>query len=115
MAIRIITEKCVGCSLCVKVCPFAAIEMIDNKAVICIGWTACGVCVEKCPVKAIVNEEEQKFGVVNTAEYSGIWVYIEQHRGKIKDVAHELLSEGRKLADELNCELSGVLLGQGVR
>ena len=115
MAIRIIAEKCVGCSLCVKVCPFAAIEMIDSKAVIGIGCTACGVCVEKCPVKAIVNEEEQKFGVVNTADYSGIWVYIEQHRGKIKDVAHELLAEGRKLADELHCELSGVLLGQGVR
>jgi electron transfer flavoprotein alpha subunit len=88
--------------------------MVDAKAVIGIGCTACGVCLEKCPVKAIVKEEEQKFGVVNVAEYSNVWVYIEQHQGHIKDVAHELLAEGRKLADELSCALCGVLLGKNV-
>lgn len=114
MAIKVIKDKCVGCSLCVKVCPFAAIEMIDGVAVIGAGCTACGVCVEKCPVKAVVKEEEQKFGVVNVAEYSGVWVYIEQHGGHIKDVSHELLGEGRKLADAMKCELCGVLLGNNV-
>jgi len=48
-------EKCVGCSLCAKVCPVKCISgepkktyKIDNEA--CI---KCGECKKRCPVKAI--------------------------------------------------------------
>jgi len=41
-------------------------------------------------------------------------VFIEQAEGKVKGVAHELLGEGRKLADELGEELAGVLIGDQV-
>ena len=47
--------------------------------------------------------------------YQGVWVFIEQTDGVIKEVALELLGEGRRLADELGEELAGVLLGSGVR
>jgi electron transfer flavoprotein alpha subunit len=32
--IKVITDKCVGCELCVKACPYDAIQMINKKAVI---------------------------------------------------------------------------------
>jgi electron transfer flavoprotein alpha subunit len=51
---------------------------------------------------------------VDTSQYSGIWVMAETHDGKLADVTLELLSEGRKLADELGAEVSLVLAGQGV-
>lgn len=44
----------------------------------------------------------------------GILVYAEVKDGKIKNVAYELLTAGRKVADQTGEELSAVLLGKGV-
>ncbi|MCL6634801.1 MAG: electron transfer flavoprotein subunit alpha/FixB family protein [Peptococcaceae bacterium] len=44
----------------------------------------------------------------------GIWVFAEQRDGKIKNVTFELLSAGRKIADQTGQELSAVLFGKGV-
>ena len=46
--------------------------------------------------------------------WSGVWVIIEYTNGKIAPVAWELLGEGRKLADAIGCELSGVITGHMV-
>ena len=40
-----------------------------------------------------------------------VWVFIEYEHGAIHPVSLELLGEGRKLADKLNVELAGILLG----
>ena len=34
MSIQIFADKCIGCKICVKSCPFGAIQMIDRLAVI---------------------------------------------------------------------------------
>lgn len=44
----------------------------------------------------------------------GIWIVVDQREGVIKKVSYELLSIGRKIADQLGEELSAVLLGSGV-
>ena len=113
MAVKVIKEKCVGCGACIRVCPFDAIKMVDKKAVITDKCTACGQCIEKCPVKAIEQEEGKKGGV-NVDEYRGAWVFAEQRGGELLNVAIELLGEGRKIADELETELTAVLLGHNV-
>ena len=52
-----ITEKCVGCTACSRVCPVGAISEADGKYVIdadaCID---CGACAGTCPVAAPVAE-----------------------------------------------------------
>jgi len=46
-------EKCVGCGVCVNVCPAGAISVKDDKAVISDKCVDCGRCVQVCPVGAI--------------------------------------------------------------
>jgi len=48
-------------------------------------------------------------------EYKGVWTIAEAHEGDLKAVSFELLSRGRKLADELQEELVSVLIGGKVR
>ncbi|OAT81731.1 electron transfer flavoprotein subunit alpha/FixB family protein [Desulfotomaculum copahuensis] len=43
-----------------------------------------------------------------------IWIYAEHKNGQLKKVTLELLSEGRKLAGQLNEELAAVLIGKDV-
>ena len=42
---------------------------------------------------------------------NNIFVYCEIEEGLIADVSYELLSKGRKLADELQCKLNAVVIG----
>ena len=58
--------------------------------------------------------KQLNFVNTNTEEFHGVWVYCEQRRGALMSTSLELISEGRKLADELGCELAGVLLGDEV-
>ena len=113
MAVRVIEDKCIGCGICVEACPFDAIDMVNNKAVIGDKCTVCGVCVEKCPVGAIEQDEVEKQGV-NIDEYRGVWVFAEQRHNDLLSVSIELVGEGRKIADELETELTAVLLGNKV-
>jgi len=46
--------------------------------------------------------------------HDGVWVFAEQEDGKLADVALELLSKGRELADTLETKLSAVLVGHKV-
>lgn len=49
----LIPEKCTKCQLCVRVCPYFAIEL---KNVITFDKTkcfSCGLCISKCPTKAL--------------------------------------------------------------
>ena len=40
-----------------------------------------------------------------------VWVFAEQHAGKLEDVPVELLSKGRELADQLGVVLRGPTVG----
>ena len=44
----------------------------------------------------------------------GVWVFCEQRQGTMMPTSFELISEGRKLADELGTKLYGILLGHNI-
>lgn len=47
-------ESCIGCGLCVEVCPAGTISMLNGKAVVTGTYSmACGHCEAVCPVDAI--------------------------------------------------------------
>ncbi|MFH1640673.1 MAG: FAD-binding protein, partial [Candidatus Omnitrophota bacterium] len=113
MPIQIISEKCTGCSLCLKACPFNAIRIIDKKAVIDLNvCNLCGACVPTCKFQAILLEKPDKACIVSDIkDYKGIWVFIEQKKGKVQSVSYELLGKAQELAKQLSVQVSAVFLG----
>jgi len=75
-------ETCIGCSLCVNLCPFSAIEMVKvgkkRKArTISASCKACGICASHCPTFAIsmggftneqINSQITAFGMATEKE-----------------------------------------------
>ncbi|MCK5534074.1 electron transfer flavoprotein subunit alpha [bacterium] len=126
MSIKILEDKCTGCSLCVKSCPFGMIKIVSREeagkphskykkiAVIDAGCNLCGACEEACPFGAIVIKKEVKEPVVDLKEYKNIWVFAEQKKGKVQGVAYELLNEACRLSGQLKEKVAAVLLGENV-
>jgi len=112
--IEVIRDKCVGCELCLKACAYDAILIEDKIAQInqdkC---TLCGACVSACSFDAIII---RKFGQTNIdrSQYKDIWVFAEQKNGVIAPVVFELLGKGKELAEQRECKLVAIILGQNI-
>ena len=113
MEIKINKETCTGCGICRKVCFYDAIEIIKGSAAVNENCVFCGACIEVCKFDSIeiagIDEEKKDF-----SDYSGVCIYLEASGGRIEDVGLELVSEGRKLADQLGVKLSAVAIGNGI-
>ena len=114
MAIRVIEDKCNGCTLCVKSCPQGAIEVTNKQAIINLDLcNYCGSCVSACRFRAIVIDIEKQ-AKEDLNQYKGVWVFGEQFKGKISPVVLELIGAGRQLADDRKSELAVVVLGDNL-
>lgn len=52
---------------------------------------------------------------VNKDEWRGVWVFIETFEGEVGEASLQLLNPGREIADKLETELVGVILGNNVK
>jgi electron transfer flavoprotein alpha subunit/NAD-dependent dihydropyrimidine dehydrogenase PreA subunit len=111
--LKIDNEKCIGCEACIGVCPFGALSMENGVVVVNDNCTACGACLEACPVDALSLPERAQ-AVDNIAEYSGVWVWIEQFNGQTGGISLEMLGQGRILADQRKVKLTACVLGHNV-
>ena len=55
------------------------------------------------------------FNSSDIQSFKNVWVFCEQRQGVMMPTTFELISEGRKLANELGVELCGILLGDNVK
>ncbi|MBP7831111.1 MAG: electron transfer flavoprotein subunit alpha [Kiritimatiellae bacterium] len=129
MALEIIQDKCTGCGICLKACPFGALtlEMRDKLGLppskfkrivkVEVSCTLCGACVPTCKFDAMKLDKPEAAAPADRPldAYKGIWVYVEQRVGHIEGVSFELLAKGRELADQRKTELVGVLLGHDMK
>ncbi|MBI4979159.1 MAG: 4Fe-4S binding protein [Spirochaetes bacterium] len=69
--IKFIAEKCIGCKICMKVCPAYAIDIktIGEKKYQCDIWLDrcifCAQCVESCPKDALDNSSEYELAALD--------------------------------------------------
>jgi len=119
---EIIQDKCIACQLCIGECPVGAINMeggvvkIDPE--VCIG---CGKCFDVCPVGAVIFEKPRKKKMTGIGQeprpledYRGVAVFIEVRGSRGAEISWELIGKARELADKLDTQLFGLLLGSEV-
>jgi electron transfer flavoprotein alpha subunit len=106
----ILTEKCIGCLKCVKICPAEALEMFFTPEEHKI--------LEALAGEAVAGEEDVDEEAAALAKslsaYKGVWVFVEQTEGEPHKVSWELLGKGKELAAALAVPLSAIILGEGV-
>ncbi|MFZ3102339.1 MAG: electron transfer flavoprotein subunit alpha [Desulfitobacteriaceae bacterium] len=119
--------KCTDCGNCTDACPANALSLPASAAKPSAP-SAPAPSVNTAPKSDFNSQEPLPKAVqdyVKTAEkkatpvaggdlWSGVWVIMEYNHGKVAPVAWELLGEGRKLANDLGCELCGVVVGYQV-
>ncbi|MCK5179536.1 MAG: 4Fe-4S binding protein, partial [Candidatus Omnitrophica bacterium] len=116
MGISVDKDKCTGCGLCEKACPFGAITMLDGKAEIDLGkCNLCTSCVEACRKFQAIQIIRETTKTPDIEKYKGVWVFGEQRKGQVQPVVYELLGKARELADKLQVDVSCVLLGSNMK
>jgi electron transfer flavoprotein alpha subunit len=114
-SIKVIVEKCIGCGLCVKVCPFSAITVVNKKAIIDLAkCNLCGACKDACKFEAIAIFKPQ-VAKIDFSSYKDVWVFVESEKGKISGVSFELLGKARELANDLHSKVVAVFLGKNIK
>jgi len=96
---------------CVETCPFGALEIRDGRLYVNEKCVLCGACVRKCPNQALEIISGVQTAPVDLNAYRGVWVFAEQHDGKLHHVALELIGQARQLADKRKTTLSVVAFG----
>ncbi|WP_303857047.1 FAD-binding protein [Aminicella lysinilytica] len=121
MAIEIIKEKCTGCGLCFKACPYDAFEFepydgnkLGRVCKVNAKCSFCNQCLTACKFGAI--KEVQTGETADLSDYKHIWVFAEQRKGKLMNVALELIGEGHRLANEISedTQVCAVLVGNKI-
>lgn len=112
--IKIVSEKCSGCGLCVRTCSVNAITVKNKKAVIDLDrCSLCGACVSSCKFNAIMVMHQNiiREGI---SQYRGVWVFGEQRDGVIAPVVFELLGKAKELARDLDTYVGVIFLGYDI-
>lgn len=97
MRIEVDSGKCNACQLCVKKCPYSAIQIQNKCARILPACILCGVCVEVCPQKALslIGAKQQSVNLEGD-----LWVYLEIQNNTVSTPSMEIISKLRQLLDQ---------------
>ncbi|WP_250674163.1 FAD-binding protein [Paraclostridium ghonii] len=98
----------------VKICPFDAIEIVNDKLEINSGCKMCKLCVKKGPDGVFEFKEEKKVEI-NKDEWRGIAVYVDHHEGDIHPVTYELIGKAREMANKINHPIYCVFIGRNIK
>ena len=108
--VNVIPEDCIGCKICIKSCPYDAIDFDedDKKAIINDKCTVCGACIPACPEEAIVSDIKV---VTDLSAYKDVWVFAEHRDGALAKVGLQLLGCATGLAADVGERVCAVLVG----
>ncbi|MBI4649307.1 MAG: electron transfer flavoprotein subunit alpha [Bacteroidia bacterium] len=115
MKVWIDKDNCSGCEACIDACPYNAIQIVEQIAVINEACNGCGACIDSCAQGYILSDaEKEEIKVFDLNEYKGVWIIAEQRNGVLSKNSLELLCCGQMLGKTLGQEVCAVLPGENV-
>jgi electron transfer flavoprotein alpha subunit len=111
--VNVIPDDCIGCKICIKSCPYDAIDFDADakKAIINDKCTVCAACIPVCPEDAIVSDIKV---TTDLSDYKDVWVFAEHRDGALAKVSLQLLGSATGLAADVGERVCAVLVGHNV-
>lgn len=106
-------DKVINKEELVKICPFGALEIKDDKLDINSGCKMCKLCIRKGPEGAVTFIEDERVEI-DKSLWNGIAVYVDHVDGEIHPVTLELIGKARELADKVNQEVYCIAMGEKI-
>ncbi|WP_286906459.1 electron transfer flavoprotein subunit alpha/FixB family protein [Clostridium sp. UBA1652] len=107
-------EKIDNKSEAIKLCPFGAMDIVNNNIEINASCKMCRLCVRKGPEGAFEYVEGEKKPSVDKSLWKGVGVYVDHVEGDIHPVTFELIGKARELAAKVNQEVYCVFVGHDI-
>ena len=107
-------DKVTDVNKVLDICPFGAIELNDNKLEIGAGCKMCKLCVKTGP-KGVFEFEEDEVIKIDKANWKGITVYVDHHKGNIHPVTFELIGKAKEMANKTNQPVYCVFVGSNLK
>ncbi len=111
--LAIYEKKCDLCGVCVKACPFGALEMKNKKVEPTAACKMCRICIKNCPRNAITLIDEARASI-DKDEWKGILVYVEHMDGVVHPVTLELIGKAKQLASSIQHPVYCIFMGSGI-
>ncbi|MBB6714939.1 electron transfer flavoprotein subunit alpha [Clostridium gasigenes] len=98
----------------IKICPFGAIEKINDTVQVSAACKMCKLCVKKGPsgVMEFIEEEKPK---INKDLWTGVAVYVDHVNGEIHPVTYELIGKAIELAKVIDHKVYAVFIGYDIK
>ncbi|MNM28092.1 Acryloyl-CoA reductase electron transfer subunit beta [compost metagenome] len=98
----------------IKLCPFGAMDIVNDNIEINASCKMCRLCVRKGPEGAFEYVEGEKKPSVDKSLWKGVGVYVDHVEGDIHPVTFELIGKARELAAKVNQEVYCVFVGHDI-
>lgn len=98
----------------IKLCPFNAIEYVNEYLEINAACKMCKICVKKGPEGVFEFVEEEVVGI-DKSQWNGIAVYVDHVDGEIHPVTFELIGKAKELAKKINHPVYAIFMGYDIK
>ncbi|MGL5378206.1 MAG: electron transfer flavoprotein subunit alpha/FixB family protein [Cetobacterium sp.] len=96
----------------IKVCPFKAIEKLEDSIDITAACKMCKICVKNSA--GVISYEEDEIIEIDKSKWKGILVYVDHLNGKIHPVSLELIGKAKELAAKINHPVYALMIGDNI-
>ncbi|MCG8540665.1 MAG: electron transfer flavoprotein subunit alpha/FixB family protein [Clostridia bacterium] len=98
----------------IKLCPFAAIEYVNNYLTINAACKMCNICIKQGP-EGVFELVEEQVEAIDKDKWRGIAVYVDHLEGDIHPVTMELIGKAKELAAKINYPVYALFMGHDIK